>query len=60
MKQVVQEIAAVSPGITAPAWVPVLAQVNLILTAVSLVIAIVGGVFAIWRGVVWYNERKDK
>jgi phage-related minor tail protein len=58
MKDAVQTAIAAAPAATAPAWVPVLEQVNVALTTVSLILGAIGAIFAIWRGIEWARNRR--
>lgn len=51
--KIVGEVAAITPAATAPAWVPVLTQINVILTTVSLIL---GMALAVWRAWVWWKR----
>jgi hypothetical protein len=56
MRDRVFDGAMAGTAISAPAWVPMLEQINVLLTTVSLVLGILGAMFAAWRGAVWFAD----
>lgn len=55
MKTAIADVSSVTPAASAPAWVPVVSQVNEILTLISLVIAIG---LALGRAVYWLKRKR--